>query len=172
MDRSRDSGVIPALPSQPSQPRLVRFEMVPPAMGTEPPKAFLSAPEVDHRDASTWRPAGLEAIRTTVDECLALVRWDLADTACQKGLRCVARIIERAATREEWDMVAADFASARVLVCDSSDRSLLTAAEEAAEELAAGLGDRVRLSSPVPYDGALEWLDDVRATRAERGGAR
>jgi len=172
MDRSRDSGVIPALPSQPSQPRLVRFEMVPPAMGTEPPKAFLSAPEVDHRDASTWRPAGLEAIRTTVDECLALVRWDLADTACQKGLRCVARIIERAATREEWDMVAADFASARVLVCDSSDRSLLTAAEEAAEELAAGRlwGAIERLSRG--YDGALEWLDDVRATRAEKGGAR
>lgn len=172
MDRSRDSGVIPALPSVPPQPRLVRFEMVPPAMGTEPPKAFLSAPEVDHRDASTWRPAGLEAIRTTVDECLALVRWDLADTACQKGLRCVARIIERAATREEWDMVAADFASARVLVCDSSDRSLLTAAEEAAEELAAGRlwGAIERLSRG--YDGALEWLDDVRATRAEKGGAR
>lgn len=172
MDRSRDSGVIPALPSQPSQPRLVRFEMVPPAMGTEPPKAFLSAPEVDHRDASTWRPAGLEAIRTTVDECLALVRWDLADTACQKGLRCVARIIERAATREEWDMVAADFASARVLVCDNSGGELLTAAEEAAEELAAGRlwGAIERLSRG--YDGALEWLDDVRATRAEKGGAR
>jgi len=49
---------------------------------------------------------------------------------------------------------------------------LLTAAEEAAEELAAGRlwGAIERLSRG--YDGALEWLDDVRATRAEKGGAR
>lgn len=169
---SHDSGVHRTVDAQPDADRLPRFEMRPLPIGSEPPRALVGdARPVDHRDAETWRPAGVEAILTGDAERLALVRWDLADTARAMGLRCVASVIEAAVTREAWEMIAADFASARTLRGSGDDRLLLTASEDAAEHLAAGRIDRAVERLAKSWDSAEEWLNDVRHSRAAKGGA-
>lgn len=170
MSASHDSGVHRAVEAQPDADRLLRFEMRPLPIGSAPPHAVLGdARPVDRCDAETWRPAGVEQILPPADDRLALVRWDLADTARAMGLRCVASVIEVAADREAWSMIAADFASARTLRGSGDDRLLLTASEDAAEHLAAGRIDRAVERLAKSWDSTEEWLNDVRHSRAAKG---
>lgn len=86
--------------------------ILPGLVGSEPPRAILGdARSVDHRDAETWRPAGLEQILPPAPVAprpgtrawyAPLVAADIADSCSRLGLRCAARVARSAESADDW----------------------------------------------------------------------
>lgn len=83
--------------------------ILPSLVGSEPPRAILGdARPVDHRDAETWRPAGLEQILPPPPKAgtrawyVPLVAHDIADSCARLGLRCAARVALAAQSADDW----------------------------------------------------------------------
>lgn len=169
MGTAHESGIVAAIGSHvDAENTLARFEMRPAPMGSEPPTAYLAAAHVDHRDAETWRPNGLEQILPPADDRLALVRQDIVEATRGRGSvrgRC-AYATEILAQRAPLGDVVAWEAVRRDL------RSSGNGLDDAADALGAGeLDAAVSECASVCGMSNAEWLAESRAELAKKGGA-
>ncbi len=167
---AHESGIVAAIGEHvAAENTIARFEMRPPAIGSAPPATLLAAPRVDHRDAETWRPVGLDQIRPPADDRLALVRNDIVEATRGRGSvrgRC-SYATEVLAQRAELGDVVAWEAVRRDL------RSSGNGLDDAADALGAGkLDAAVHVCASVCGMSNAEWFAESRAELAKKGGAR
>jgi len=88
-------------------------------------------------DAVATTPAARPCVPPPADVHALLVREDIADTCRRFGMRCVARLVLVATTREEWGDARGDIAVARANA-RQDDRAELEAARNAALAMETG----------------------------------
>lgn len=97
---------------------------------------------------------------------IALIRWDLANTALEYNLRCVEHMIRRAKSCEEWLCVSYDFLTASRRVTHSAHDThpaSLAAGYLAANDVDSALA-RLALSCEMTVE---EWITTTRKEMAD-----
>lgn len=145
-------------------------QLRPSAITSCPPRPVLVTAEmVDHRDATTWRPRGLEQILPPADDRLDLVRNDIVEATRGRGSvrgRCAFStevLAQRAPLGDviAWEAVRLDL------------RSSGNGCDDAADALGAGnLDAAVSACASVCGMSDAEWFAVSRAELAKKVGAR
>lgn len=145
-------------------------QLRPTAITSYPPRPVLVTAEmVDHRDATTWRPHGLEQIRPPADDRLDLVRADIVEATRGRGS-------VRGRYAFSTEVLAQRAPLGDVIAWDAVRRDLWSSGnglDDAADALGAGnLDAAVHVCAAVCGMSDAEWFAESRAELAKRGGAR